>query len=116
MRRSVIATGLNTELNDEVSVTQAVLRHNIGALQAEMDQFAEAEDTLQAAARLSHAVGYDAGAASAVFTLGWVYERQQNSAQAIASYLNALHLFEWIDDPSRQTRAFNNISLIGNGL
>lgn len=99
-------------LNDEESVTQAVLLHNIGALQAEIGQFGAAADTLQAAARLSQAVGYDAGAASAAFTLGWVYERQQNDARAITSYLNALDLFERTDDPSRQMRTFNNLSAV----
>lgn len=99
-------------LNGEESETQAVLLHNIGTLQAEIGQFAEAETILESAARLSEQIGYVEGEASTVFALGWVYERQQNYPQAIASYLAAIDLFERIGEPSRRIRAFNNLSAV----
>ena len=91
---------------------RAVLLHNIGAVQAEIGQYAAAEVTLQAAARLSRAVAYESLEASAIFTLGWVYDRQQNYPQAIASYQSAIDLYKSSDEISREMRALNNLSLV----
>ncbi len=99
-------------LNGEESETQAVLLHNIGALQTEIGQFAEAEVALRSAVRLSEQIGYVEGEASAGFSLGLVYERQQNYPQAIASYLTAIDLFERTDEPGRRIRAYNNLSAV----
>lgn len=96
----------------EDSAAQVDLLHNIGSLQAEIGQFAEAEISLQSAVRLSQKIEYVEGEASVVFALGWVYERQQNYPRATASYLAAIDLFERIDEPSRQIRAFNNLSAV----
>ena len=91
---------------------RAVLLHNIGAVQAEIGQYAAAEVTLVAAARLSEAVAAESLAASAIFTLGWVYDRQQSYPQAIASYQNAIALYKSSGDRSREMRALNNLSLV----
>ncbi len=104
--------GLDSERLALRAEVRAVLLHNIGAVQAEIGQYAEAEETLQAAARLSREAAYTSLEASAIFTLGWVYDNQQNYSQAIASYQSAIALYERSDDVSREMRALNNLSLV----
>ncbi len=107
----------NNRLND-----QPILLHNIGAIEAEIGQYDLAKSRLAEAAELSEQTDYIALKASAVFTLGWVSERQQNYREAIAHYQTALSIFkashaqysaeEGKHIYSRQMRVLNNLGMV----
>ena len=103
---------------------QAILLHNIGTVEAETGQYDLAKSTLADAAKLSEQTDYVALKASAVFTLGWVFELQQNYQEAIAHYQTALDIFkvaqaqydadgyEATNLYSRQMRVLNNLAVV----
>lgn len=92
--------------------TQAALLANLGALEAEIGQYAQAEETLLQAIRLSRTEGFLEQEATAAAALGWVYERQGKFDQAIASYEAAIALFQQIGDSRQETRTVNNIGIV----
>ncbi|MEM6453255.1 MAG: CHAT domain-containing protein [Cyanobacteria bacterium P01_D01_bin.105] len=71
----------------------AIFHHNIGSIEADISQFENAQLSLQRAIELSQAMGMQDLEASAVFTLGWVEEREENFEQAIVYYQDAIALF-----------------------
>ena len=105
---------------------QAILQHNIGSIQADIGEYMLAEKALMAAARLSEVEGPPGLKASALFTLGWVSERQENYEGAIAHYQTALSRYEVAfnnpdiaDDQtelaqltSRKLRTLNNLGMV----
>ncbi|MEL6453084.1 MAG: CHAT domain-containing protein [Cyanobacteria bacterium J06623_5] len=92
--------------------TRAALLANLGTLEAEIGQYAQAEETLQQAIWLSRTEGLAEQAATAAAALGWVYERQGKFDRAIASYETAIALFQQMGDSRQETRTVNNIGIV----
>ncbi|MGB3297454.1 MAG: CHAT domain-containing protein [Phormidesmis sp.] len=102
---------------------QAILQHNMGSIAAELGQYDEAQAMLQTAADLSEQIENVGLQASAIFTLGWVSERQKDEERAIAYYQSAIALYTTIlkrdadsanlqDISNRQVRALNNFGML----
>ncbi len=90
---------------------QAILLHNIGAIEAELND-GRAQATLEKSAQLSHAVERFDVEASAIFTLGWVAENSGNIESAIAHYQQSIDLFQTTHTPDRLIKAYGSLSQI----
>ena len=90
---------------------QAILRHNAGALEEELDDD-RAQATLEEAASLSRQAERFDVEASAIFTLGWVAENSGDIETAIARYQQSIDLFQTTDTPARLIKAYGSLSQI----
>ena len=88
---------------------QAILLHNIGAIEAELDDV-EAQTTLESAAQLSQQAERFDVEASAIFTLGWVAENSGDIESAIARYQQSIDLFQTTDTPERLIKAYGSLA------
>ena len=92
-------------------VTQAILLHNAGAIEEELNND-RAQTTLEAAAKLSRqAERYDIEA-SAIFALAWVAEYSGDTETAIARYQQSIELFQTTSTPDRLVRAYASLAQV----
>ncbi|MEL7351041.1 MAG: CHAT domain-containing protein [Cyanobacteria bacterium P01_A01_bin.116] len=99
-------------LQSEDPEIRAFALHDIGAVETSIGQYEQAVVTLQQSVSLSQSVGDSLTEASAVFTLGWAQELQENYGEAIANYKKAIALFDSLEEPDRQARIFNNLGTV----
>ncbi|PZO11838.1 MAG: hypothetical protein DCF25_18695 [Leptolyngbya foveolarum] len=90
---------------------QAILLHNIGAIEAELDDD-KAQATLEKAAQLSHEAERFDVEASAIFTLGWVAENSGDIESAIARYQQSIDIFQTTHTPDRLIKAYGSLAQI----
>jgi CHAT domain-containing protein len=114
-------SGLALALALDFKEAQAKFQHNIGSIAADIGQYEQAEEALNQSVALSNQVKNVELAVSAIFTLGWVSERQDNYDGAIAHYQTAIGLYETLknsdfDDQQstigREARTLNNLGMV----
>ena len=126
--QSALAIAQTNQRHEEA----AVLMHDIGAIEADIGQFENADANFRQAIELGRALALGDVEASAVFGLGWLQERQKNFEAAIAHYQTAIALFFSLRQPndseraeadvlledyqqdiiSREARAYNNLGIV----
>lgn len=90
---------------------QAILLHNIGAIEAELDDD-KAQATLEKAVQFSHEAERFDVEASAIFTLGWVAENSGDIESAITRYQQSIDLFQTTHTPDRLIKAYGSLAQI----
>ncbi len=90
--------------------TQVEMLHNIGGVETEIGQYAEAEATIRQA--MSYDIDDSVLAGSLVFSLGRVEELQTQYVPALRSYQTALDFFQRSDSADRTIRTLNNLGTV----
>ncbi len=89
----------------------AIFLQNVGLVEAEIGQYANAEANFEQAAALNRQLNKTTDEAETLTNLGWIYEQQARFDDAIARYQSAITLYQKSNSSSGEIRTLNNLGI-----